>query len=77
MGGKGVVTKLRHGFTIHSIQGETAQDKLFIDLRGITDLRMLYTAISRAQYWDQIVFVRNNFNKKKYIYENVNNNLQR
>ena len=75
--GGGVVTKLRHGFTIHSIQGETAQDKLFIDLRGITDLRMLYTAIARAQYWDQIVFVRNNFNKKKYIYENINNNLQR
>jgi hypothetical protein len=65
--GKGVATKLRHGFTIHSIQGETAENKLFIDIRGMTDLKMLYTAISRAQYWDQIVFVRNNFKKREYI----------
>tara|TARA_R100001129_G_scaffold48381_1_gene33192 strand:- start:377 stop:3031 length:2655 start_codon:yes stop_codon:yes gene_type:complete len=65
--GGGVVTKLRHAFTIHSIQGETAQNKLFIDLRGIMHIKMLYTAISRAQYWDQIVFVRNNFKKRQYF----------
>jgi hypothetical protein len=47
----------RHGFTIHSIQGETAQNKLFIDLRKQKSLRMIYTAISRAQYISQIYLI--------------------
>jgi len=62
---KKIKSSLRHGFTIHSIQGETAQEKLYIDLNRMTDLRMFYTAISRAQYWEQIVFVKNNFKGKK------------
>ena len=37
--------EIRHGFTVHSIQGETATNKLYIDVTGIRDLRMLYTAL--------------------------------
>ena len=47
----------RHGFTIHSIQGETATNKLFIDLRKQKSLRMIYTAVSRAQYISQIYLI--------------------
>tara|TARA_R100000664_G_C2759308_1_gene148935 strand:+ start:4796 stop:7591 length:2796 start_codon:yes stop_codon:yes gene_type:complete len=61
---KQIQSNLRHAFTIHSIQGETATDKLFIDLDKMCDLRMFYTAISRAQYWDQIVFIKNSFKQK-------------
>lgn len=50
--------EIRHGFTIHSLQGETALHNLFIDIRGITSLKMLYTAISRVQYWKQITFIQ-------------------
>lgn len=55
--GKGISCELRHGFTIHSLQGETAENKLFIDIRGIKSLKMLYTAISRVKYWNQIIFI--------------------
>ena len=55
---KGVKSELRHGFTVHSIQGETAKYKLFIDLESVRDLRMIYTAFSRAQYLEQIVLVK-------------------
>tara|TARA_R100000988_G_scaffold37943_2_gene18942 strand:+ start:6951 stop:9905 length:2955 start_codon:yes stop_codon:yes gene_type:complete len=48
----------RHAFTIHSIQGETATDKLFIDLNMMKSVRMLYTALSRAKYLNQIIFMR-------------------
>ena len=50
--------ELRHAFTVHSIQGETAQHKLFIDLDKMTSLRMLYTSLSRGKYLSQIVFIR-------------------
>jgi len=53
-----VKSEIRHAFTIHSLQGETAEYKLFIDINGINSLRMLYTAISRAKYWNQIVFIK-------------------
>ncbi len=53
-----VKSEIRHAFTIHSLQGETAEHKLFIDITGINSLRMLYTAISRAKYWNQIVFIQ-------------------
>lgn len=53
-----VKSEIRHAFTIHSLQGETAEYKLFIDITGINSLRMLYTAISRAKYWKQIVFIK-------------------
>ena len=54
---KGVKTELRNGYTIHSIQGETHKTKLFIYMKNITCDRMLYTAISRAEYIDNIYFV--------------------
>ena len=45
---------LQHAFTIHSIQGETAKNKLFIDINKMNSLRMIYTALSRAKRFDQI-----------------------
>ena len=54
---QGIKKQHRHGFTIHSIQGETARHKLFIDLRKQKSLRMIYTAISRAQYLSQIYLI--------------------
>jgi len=56
--GKGIKYRIRHGFTIHIIQGETAQEKLYIDINKINSMRMLYTAISRAQYLHQIVLIK-------------------
>jgi len=50
--------ELRHCFTIHSIQGETAKNKLFIDMNKMTSMRMFYTALSRAKTLDQIVLFR-------------------
>jgi len=54
---KGVKSELRHAFTIHSIQGETAKSKLYIDMNKMRSLRMLYTAFSRAEYLHQIVIM--------------------
>jgi hypothetical protein len=48
---------IRHGFTTHSIQGETAHHNLYIDLNGMWDRRMLYTALSRAKYLNQIYLI--------------------
>ncbi len=50
--------EIRHAFTIHAIQGETAQTRLFIDINNMYDLKMLYTAISRAKKWNQIIFMK-------------------
>ena len=55
---RGVKSELRHAFTVHSIQGETAKHKLFIDINKFRSLNMLYTAMSRARTLDQIVFVK-------------------
>ena len=57
---KKVKTELRHGFTIHSVQGVTIQkdNKLFIDTRKIKSLKMLYTALSRAKYINQIYLLK-------------------
>lgn len=49
--------EIRHAYTVHSIQGETAQGKLFIDLNGMFENRMLYTAISRAKKYEQIFLI--------------------
>ena len=49
--------EVRHAFTIHSIQGETAEHKLYIDERKMWDPTHWYTAISRAQYLSQIRIV--------------------
>ena len=50
--------ELRHAFTIHSIQGETATETLFIDMRKMRSVRMMYTALSRSKYLSQIVLIR-------------------
>jgi len=54
-----VKKELRHGYTIHSIQGETYEKNIYIDLSGSYDFdnRLLYTAISRARYLNQIYFI--------------------
>tara|TARA_Y100000004_G_C8696771_1_gene319915 strand:- start:153 stop:548 length:396 start_codon:yes stop_codon:yes gene_type:complete len=59
-----VKSELRHGYTVHSVQGETFEGTIFIDMKNIQinnpkeDLRMLYTAISRARRLEQIVLVK-------------------
>ncbi len=52
-----VETEFRHGFTIHSCQGKTFKNKIFIDMRKMNDERVIYTAISRAEYSSQIYLV--------------------
>lgn len=48
----------RHAFTCHQIQGETIKNsKIFIDSRNLFDIAMLYTAVSRAEYFDQIYII--------------------
>jgi hypothetical protein len=49
----------RGSFTTHSCQGLTIKSKLFISVFGSFDYSMLYTAISRAEEWSQLVFVWN------------------
>jgi len=56
--GKGISCERRHGYTCHSLQGETAENKLFIDITGFKSLKILYTAVSRAKYWNQIIFIK-------------------
>ena len=48
--------EVRHAYTIHSIQGETAKFNLFIDAR-MMESEAIYTALSRAEYLHQIYFV--------------------
>jgi len=48
---------IKHGFTIDSIQGETAKTKLFIDLEKSISTQHLYTALSRAKTINQINFI--------------------
>ena len=50
-------SEIRHCFTTHSIQGETAEFNLFIDSKKMFDSRMFYTAISRARYLHQIFII--------------------
>lgn len=56
---KEIKKELRHGYTIHSIQGETYEKNIYIDLSGSWDFdnRLLYTAVSRARYLSQIYFI--------------------
>jgi hypothetical protein len=60
----GVSSEERYCYTTHSIQGETAYNKLFIDISKMFDERMFYTALSRAQYLDQIYLISMNDKKK-------------
>lgn len=46
--------EIRHAYTIHSIQGETAKGQIFIEMSKMYNPQMIYTAISRAQYHNQI-----------------------
>ena len=54
---EGIKSVLQHAFTIHSIQGETAHNKLFIDINKINNLRMIYTALSRSRTFEQIIII--------------------
>jgi hypothetical protein len=49
--------ELRHAYTTHSIQGETAQYNLYIESSKMFDARMFYTAISRAKTLDQVFII--------------------
>ena len=49
--------ELRHAYTTHSIQGETALNNLFIESSKMFDARMFYTAISRAKTLDQVFII--------------------
>jgi hypothetical protein len=51
--------EVRHGFTIDSVQGINCSGKVFIDISGMNSrgMRSLYTAVSRAKRWEQIVFI--------------------
>ena len=48
---------LCHAYSVHSVQGETMRDKIFIDMRNLFCPQMLYTAISRARRLDQLYFI--------------------
>ena len=50
--------RIRHGYTIDCIQGETAYHKLIIDINNLNTIQHLYTAVSRAKYISQIIFVK-------------------
>ena len=52
-----IVNILRHGYTIHIIQGKTCTENIYIDLKYINNWRMFYTAISRARYFNQLYFI--------------------
>lgn len=49
-----ILCRVQHAFTAHSIQGETAKHKLFIEGDKMFEVQMFYTAISRAQTLEQI-----------------------
>jgi len=50
--------KKRGAFTCHSFQGQTVEDKkIFISIGDLFEWSMLYTAISRARHFNQLVFV--------------------
>lgn len=49
--------RIRHGYTIDCIQGETAYHKLIIDINELSSVQHLYTAVSRAKHLSQIIWV--------------------
>ena len=53
----GVNCELQHAYTIHSIQGETCKEILYIDINKMNSLKMLYTALSRAKLFSQIKII--------------------
>ena len=51
--------ELQHAFTIHSFQGKTINHlhKIFIDMNRVFNYQQLYTALSRAECYEQITLV--------------------
>ena len=54
---KNIKNELRHVYKVHSIQGETAKNKLFIDKEKFFTSQSFYTAISRAKNINQIYLI--------------------
>jgi len=54
---EGVKCEARHGFTIHSVQGETFKGTISIDSRRWFEPTMGYTAISRAREYGQVKII--------------------
>lgn len=51
---------IEHAHTIHSVQGSTLKNKIFIDTRNkVTNMnmRLIYTAISRAEVFSNVYFI--------------------
>jgi len=72
----GVSSEERYCYTTHSIQGETAYNKLFIDISKMFDERMFYTALSRAMYLDQIYLISmNENNENKEVIKPIKTNF--
>lgn len=55
---KGFNREFRHSFTVHSVQGITFKEKIFIDINGF-DNKLFYTALSRAEKLNQIYIIEN------------------
>ena len=58
-------TEFRHGYTIHSVQGETFDKNIYIDIKSrkgktLLQNRLFYTAISRAKYFGQLHLIIDN-----------------
>ena len=51
--------EIRHAFTVHSVQGETVDNTLFVCPEVLVDNRLAYTAFSRARRYDQIFMLVN------------------
>ena len=50
--------ELRHGFTCYSVQGITCKNKIFIDIGEMSNMKLLYTAVSRSKRFEQIQFIK-------------------
>ena len=64
-------SEVRHCFTVHSIQGETAHCNLFIDSCRMFDPKMFYTAVSRAKTIEQISIIMREEQKYKYEFAKI------
>ena len=49
--------KLAHGFTIHSVQGQTCSGRVYLVLDRMFDPRLIYTAMSRCRRLEQLFIV--------------------
>ena len=53
----GFNVEIKHAFTVHSVQGITVKDYLYIDINDMKDVKMIYTAVSRSEYFDKIKLI--------------------